>query len=328
MKVLVTGGAGFIGYHLALRLSAKGFDVQIAEDFSRGKTDRLFKEFAKRKNVKVVRIDLTEKSEFSKLEKDVDVVAHLAAINGTKFFYEMPDQVIRVNLESLLNVIEWTVKSRAKKILFASSSETYAGTMDRGECPIPTPEDVPLTIGDMKNPRFSYSISKIAGEAICRYYSEARGIKTVIPRYHNVYGPRMGFEHVIPELIMRMLRREDPFLIKGYSQTRSFCYVDDAAGATVELLSKKSCDGEVVNVGTQEEIAIEALAKKLFAIGGYHPTLKLEEPPKGSVARRCPDTTKISKRLGWRPSVSLDDGLKLTFDWYRDNANVAAKGPT
>lgn len=318
-KVLITGGAGFLGFHMAKYLVERGHEVLLVDNFFRGKMDDELQFLMAKEGVKFVKADLTVKSNCEVLDKDVDQVCHFAAINGTRFFYEIPHEVLRVNIAALINILDWVVNSKCDKVIFASSSEVYAGTINVNGGPIPTPENVPLVIENIINPRYSYGVSKIAGELLCLNYSKAHGFHVVIPRYHNVYGPRMGEDHVIPQLILKILDKEDPLTVQGGSQTRAFCYVDDAVSATYELMNSSNCDGEIINIGSEEEISILGLLTKLSDISGFHPKVKTASLPQGSVLRRCPDISKMKRLTGWQPRTKLDEGLKKTYGWYANN---------
>jgi nucleoside-diphosphate-sugar epimerase len=271
-------------------------------------------------NVTYINCDLTNPNDFDKLDTNYDYVYHLAAINGTKNFYEMPQKVLRVNVLSSINLLDWYIQTKCKKILFTSSSETYAGTMRTSGFSIPTPEDVPLCVDDILNPRWSYGGSKIIGELLFLNYSRMNNFDMSIIRYHNIYGGRMGYDHVIPEFIVRLLKKEDPFKIFGSEETRAFCYIDDAIKATQLVMENANTNHEIINIGNDtEEISIMELAEKLYCITNNYPNLELMPAPLGSVQRRCPDLTKIKKLTGYEPMIDLNDGLKRTFEWYTKN---------
>ncbi|MFH1663404.1 MAG: NAD-dependent epimerase/dehydratase family protein [archaeon] len=317
-KALVTGGAGFIGLHLAREL-AKEYTVTIADNFERGKKDSEFQKAIENKNVSFLKIDLTNQNEFSELEK-YDFVYHLAAINGTENFYKIPDKVIKVGIIGTINMLDWFIESKKGKLLFSSSSETYAGTLKlmKENFPIPTPEEIPLSIDDPSNPRWSYGAGKIMSEVAIHSYNHLYKMDYSIVRYHNVYGPRMGTEHVIPQFIERIEKKENPFKIFGGKETRTFCFIEDAVKATKLVMENNKTRTKTINIGrSDEEIKIIDLAKKLFAISGASPKIKILPAPEGSVKRRCPDTTKLSA-LGFKPKVKLEDGVKKTFEWYKN----------
>jgi UDP-glucose 4-epimerase/UDP-glucuronate decarboxylase len=202
------------------------------------------------------------------------------------------------------------------KALFGSTSETYAGLARALKIPYPTPEDVPLGLADVKNPRWSYGGSKLVGELFFLNYGRMHGKRTVVARFTNVYGPRMGHDHVIPEFLDRILAKQDPFRIVGAEPTRTFCYVEDAVRATRLVMGSAATDHDVVNVGSdQGELTMRSLAETMFRLFGHHPRLDLQPAPKGSVPRRCPDISKLRK-LGYEPRVGLEEGLQRTHAWY------------
>lgn len=311
MKVLVTGGTGFIGLHLARRLISEGEEVVIVDNLSRGKADSSVSSLIDG-GVKFIKCDLSETVP-PDLGKDFDLVFHLAAINGTKYFYERPEEVLSVNIISLVNILKWLRLNKSKRIVFSSSSEAYSGTIRTENGPIPTDESVKLVIDDIFNPRLSYAISKIAGEALC-FASEAQhSIDPVVVRLHNVYGPRMGTEHVIPEFLQRAKARSNPFQIYGGENTRSFCYVSDAVEGML-LAAKTRGEHRLFNIGNdKEEISMLHLANMIFDIFDYHPEVQVLRAPKGSVLRRVPDLTLARRALKYSAKVSLEDGLKRTL---------------
>ncbi len=331
MEILITGGAGFLGFHLAkLLASEKKNHIVLVDNFFRGKKDSDLKKLLKnRRNVELKKIDLTNARELKKLDKGYDYVYHLAAINGTQNFYEIPHIVLRNNVLSAINLLDWFIvhKTKKSKIFLASSSETYAGSFKViKDFPIPTPENVPLTIEDVTNPRWSYGGSKMIKELLFLNYAKIYGIRMSIVRYHNVYGPRMGYGHVVPEFFERLYRKEDPFSIFGGKETRAFCYVEDMVWASQEVMEIDKTDGEIVNIGNdQEEITIKELAQRVFNVTGFHPYFNIKPAPQGSVARRCPDLTKIKKLTSYRPRISLDEGLKKTWEWYKNDLAHNAK---
>ena len=317
-KILITGGAGFIGFHLAKYLAKKDYEITLCDNLFRGKSDTDLNYLLKNSNVNLTVCDLTKKEELKKFETDYDHVYHLAAINGTRYFYEIPHIVLRVNALALINVLDWFVDSGCKKILFPSSSETYHGTASVMSIQYPTPETIPLTIDDVKNPRNSYAGSKIVGELFCLNYSRMYGFDVSIVRYHNIYGPRMGYEHVIPEFIVRILKKEDPFKIQGGEQTRSFCYIGDAVEATNMVMESSKSNSEIFNIGNdKEEITILELLKILLKIFNLYPKIQTLPMPEGSVIRRKPSIEKIEKLIGWKPKVNLKTGLQKTIEWYK-----------
>jgi nucleoside-diphosphate-sugar epimerase len=329
-KVLITGGAGFIGFHLAGHLLEQTeARVVLADNLSRGRMDRdltrLLDQFPDR--VQLHEADLTDRAAYDDLDQDFDQVFHLAAVNGTKWFYQMPQTVLRTNILSLFWVLDWLQSTDQKPTFcFTSSNEAYAGALEAfGALPLPTPETVPLVVSDPFNPRWSYAGSKLIGEQIVIHTCDALDIPAVIVRPHNFYGPRAGFDHVIPELCQRVARREDPFVLFGAEQTRTFCYIDDAVSAIASLVNHTvpGTGASVYNVGGTEEVTMAELAEKVFRTAGWQPrSIEQRSAPTGSVSRRKPDITKIRNAIGWTPRVSLDEGLRSTFAWYALQADL------
>ncbi len=314
MKALILGGAGFIGLHLARRLLDAGHQVDIVDDFSRGRDDPDLAALA----APVFSADLTDPTAFAALPTDADHVYLLAAVVGVRNVERDPERVIRVNTLAVLNTLAWLQPHQ--KLFFASTSETYAGGVTRGVVPVPTPEDVPLLVEDIAAPRFAYGVSKMLGEAAVVHSARAKGFPAVIGRFHNVYGPRMGADHVIPELCLRAIRREDPFRVYGSDQFRAFCHVDDAVDAMVRLMAADDAAGRIVHIGNDSvETNIGELTELVLKIAGHDPALDRVPAPHGSVRRRCPDLTALRALTGFEPTVSLEDGVRRTFGWYRQH---------
>lgn len=316
MKALVTGAGGGIGLHLVRRLVERGHEVTGVDDFSRGLRDASV-EALTAEGVRLVTADLTDRLAWDGLGGPFDTVFHLAAVNGTRNFYEIPVRVLRVNLLTVLHGFEWAAFGGAARVVWTSSSEAYAGLAGLGVLPLPTPENVPLIIPDVANTRFSYASSKVAGEALAQAYAAERGLPITIVRPHNIYGPRMGYDHVIPEFIGRISGGESPLMLYGGEQTRSFCHVDDATEILALLGEGSFAPGFTVHLGNgREEVSIEELARRLLRVMGK-PELTVNRPaPEGSVARRRPNTAKVEAAVGYEPRVSLDEGLATTAEWY------------
>ena len=321
MKVLITGGAGFIGYHLAEYHRRRGDGVVILDNLfkAEGRADPAFEALVGSPGVTYLAADLTRPlAPVETVGSDgFDVVYHLAAINGTRLFYEIPYQVARTNLLITLHLLDWLEGRRVGWLVYASTSEVYAGCEQVGLLTIPTGEDIPVVFPQPTNVRFSYGTSKFMGEFLCFQFGEKMKIRTSVVRYHNIYGPRMGTSHVIPEFILRMKRRENPFRIFGGNETRAFCYVEDAVTATRLVATTPGCDREVVHIGNmEEEITIEALARLLMA--QFRETFDILEcgGRSGSVSRRCPNTAKLKKLTGFEAKVDLKEGLSRTSEWY------------
>lgn len=325
MKILITGGTGFIGAHLAKHCALKNNTVHICDNNLRGRNDEFISSLIEGYNVKFIKMDLTVKSEMSKLDTDYDVVYHLAAINGTENFYKIPYSVFEVALKSTMNLLEHLNKKT--KFVFSSSSEVYAGTIKNNDNLIPTGENISCTIENVLNERFSYGGSKLACEIMINSYHKQYSLDYQIIRYHNVYGPRMGTKHVMPQFIKRAKDGEQPFKIYGSDQTRAFCYVEDAVEATY-LLSTKNING-IFHIGNdEEEVKISEVAEIVNNYYNLEGLYDIRRAPNGSVERRCPDLTKLRKQINYSPKTNLLNGLTETIKWYDIwyNKNSDTKG--
>lgn len=323
-KVLVAGGAGAIGMYLSERLARQGYEVVIADNFFRGKRDERLLALLALPNVTLVEGDLTKREGWDALGTGYDHIYQLVSINGTDLFYSMPGEVLRIGISSILHALEWMKEMNpTAKILYTSSNEAYASALEAFDAlPIPTPEEVPLVISDVQNPRWTYAGTKLIGELFHIHYTRDNGLRSVIVRPHNFYGPRSGFNHVIPQFVERIRDRVDPFPIYGADNTRTFCHLEDAVEAMQVVMESDATDGGTYHIGQHhaDEISMLDLAEKLFAIADWRPqTLDIQNGPEGSVKRRAADISKIERDTGWVPKKTFDEGLRSTYEWYRDN---------
>jgi nucleoside-diphosphate-sugar epimerase len=281
--------------------------------------DEDFNKIIQNKNVHFIQEDLTNPLTFVQLPKDFEYIYHLAAVIGVKNVVENPDKVLYINTISTLNILEFAKNMPSlKKMLFSSTSEVYAGTMKHFGIEVPTDEQVKLVIDDITSERTTYMISKMFGEAACYTYGKKYSIPFTIVRYHNVYGPRMGFLHVIPEMFIKIINNE-VIDVPSPTHTRAFCYIDDAVEMTIKVAESGKTNSELFNIGNQEqEIRIVDLVKIIADVIGKN--IKINELPdtKGSPARRCPNISKIKKYLEYSPGVGLKEGIFLTYQWYKD----------
>ncbi|GIF68777.1 nucleoside-diphosphate sugar epimerase [Asanoa ishikariensis] len=317
MNVLLLGGAGFIGLHLARRLLADGHSVTIVDDFSRGRDDKDLDSLRAHAGASILSADLTSPATWDSLQHGWDQIYVLAAVVGVRNVSNDPWRTVRVNTLVAMHALDWLAPG--DKVFFSSTSEVYAGGVDAGVVAVPTAEDAPVMVRDVSEPRFAYAISKLLGEAGFLHASQARGFSAVVGRFHNVYGPRMGADHVIPEMAMRSLAGEDPFRVWGADQYRAFCHVDDAVEAMLRLMASPEAFGQVVHIGDDsQETNIADLAKLVLRLTDRDAVLDPAPAPAGSVARRCPDLTLLRSLTGYQPAVDLEEGVRRTIAWYRD----------
>ena len=322
-RILVTGGSGFIGSGLVKALLLAGNQVRVIDNNSRGNLRRLK---GVTRDIEFVYADIRDADAVTRAAKDVDEVHHLAFVNGTEFFYKAPDLVLDVGVRGMINVIEACRKHDIGKLVLASSSEVYQTPPK-----IPSDERVPLTVPDPLNPRYSYGAGKLISEVLAINFGRKFFDRVLIFRPHNIYGPDMGCEHVIPQFALRLraLAKAQAsgrirFEIQGTGEeTRSFCFIDDLIAGIMVMRDRGEHLG-IYNVGTVEEVAIADLASRIARAAGREIETIAGLPAPGGVARRCPDISKLA-RLGYNPRVSLDDGLKPTLEWYWRNADQAPK---
>lgn len=324
MKYLVTGGTGFIGSALTRALLRDEHQVTVLDNGSRGNSTRLAA-YGGWVGLNVINGDVRNSYDVWRAMQGVETVIHLAYVQGTQTFYSHPKDVIDVAFKGILNVLEACEFLNVRNLVMMSSSEAYQ-VADK----TPTDETVPLVVPDILNPRYSYGGGKIASELAAQAWLEAGHLdRLIIPRPHNVYGPDMGCEHVIPEFALRMnkLVREYPeglipFPVQGSGQeTRSFCYVDDFTAQMKLLLAPDTPNG-IYHLGTQDEKRIAEVAGWVAAC--YDRMIKVVpgKLPQGSPPRRCPDLSKI-EALGWDRSkrVPFAEGIKKAVRWYREPGN-------
>jgi UDP-glucose 4-epimerase len=324
---LVTGGSGFLGSALVRRLVQEGARVRVLDNHWRGRPRRLA-DVADR--IELVTGDIRDAECVGRAMEGIDCVAHLGAINGTRYFYEEPELVIDVAIRGTLNVIDACRRHGVRDLVVASSSEAYQSPEL-----IPTPENVPLVVPDILNPRYSYGGSKLAAELIAFNYGRTGFDRVVVFRPHNVYGPDMGFEHVIPELTVRAAaaiaagppQGPVPFPVKGDGrQTRAFIHVDDFTDGLFAVIDRGR-HLNVYHIGNPEEVSVEALAHMIFEQFGRVPAFEHEPAPAGETRRRCPDIAKL-RAIGFAPRIPLVQGLPGVVGWYRANSDLAhACGP-
>lgn len=318
-KVLILGGGGFIGIHIARRLMDDGgYEITLADRAYRGRLEAFFPDPAERARLTVIEDDFAEPAAYERLAREYDHVYMMAAIVGVNRTLEHPEEVIRVNTALTMHTLAWLQRARVGRVVFASSSENYAAATDLFDAPIPTPETVPLCVGDVKHPRWTYAMTKMHGEAAFLHTAPTAGFEATVVRYQNAFGPNMGFRHVIPHLVQRFHEGQRPFRIYGAEQTRAFCYVTDSVDGTVRAMETPGAAGEIYHVGADEEISMETLTRTVGEMMGYDGPYEHAPTYPGSVQRRCPDLAKCRSELGYEPQVHWRDGLAWTVAWYRE----------
>jgi UDP-glucose 4-epimerase len=308
MKYLVTGGNGFLGRATCEVLLQQGHDVSVFDNFSR--TDGVNQ--IDQSEIKVIDGDIRDKDALKKAAGGAESIIHLAFINGTEYFYSKPGEVVEVGIKGMLNVSETAAECGIEEVVLFSSSEVYQNPRI-----IPTPEEIELVIPDVFNPRYSYGGAKIASELILVNLCDTFLTNWKIIRPHNVYGPKMGLQHVIPALIEKAFVKSKELIIQGDgSQTRAFCHVEDFKSALSLVLHDPTVK-QIYNIGVDEEVKIHDLAKMVIKKVGNGQTIKTTIGNDGETSRRCPNISKLQK-LGFKSQVSLEQGLDDLISKHRE----------
>lgn len=309
---LITGGTGFIGSALTRLLLERGFNIRVLDDNSRGNFRRLTDVMD---SLDIREGDIRNEDLVSKSLLGVDVVVHLAYINGTINFYKRPREVLDVAIVGMQNILEAMKVNDVPELYLASSSEVY-------QYPdiFPTPEAVPLVVPDPFNPRYSYGLGKIVQEFMS-IHADTFLKRLAIFRPHNIYGPDMGFQHVIPELCAKIVaEKSNKVVLKGDgSQSRSFCHISDFVQG-FGLLLNADIERETFNLGTREEVTISHLAGVIASSLGRQIEFSTSVAPTGETNRRVPDISKIES-LGFSQSMKLEVGVRDYCNWYILNPN-------
>lgn len=312
-RILVTGGTGFIGSAVVRALVATGHRVRSLDNDSRGSAQRLA-DFAD--DLELVTGDIRDPAAVSAATRGVDAVCHLAAVNGTRHFYERPELVLEVAVRGMLNVLDACRAHSVGDLVVFSSSEAYQ-TPPR----VPTPEAVPLVVPDVLNPRYSYGGGKLASELLAINFGRTGFSRVAIVRPHNVFGPDMGREHVIPELSLKVaeLRRQTSGLlrlpIQGSGQeTRAFLFIDDFVDGFLRVFERGEHLG-IYHIGSDHETTIGQVARDIGAVFGRPLEVVPGQLAAGGTLRRCPDITRL-RSLGFAPRTPWADALATTVHWY------------
>lgn len=315
-KVLLTGAAGFLGSFLSEELLKNDYKVIGIDNFFRGKKKYL----PKHENFKFYEIDLVKQPEEFKTivkKEKPEIMIHYAAINGTKYFYDIPYQVINDNVRMTQNVLEACKNSTVKKIIYASSSETYGEPQQ-----IPTPETHPILL-NIHTDRDSYASSKAICDFYVKLFAKEYNIDYLILRIFNTYGPHMDtskYGQVVPEFISKMYDDKEFTIIGNGEHTRSFCYVTDHT-RLVRKLAENISD-EIVNVGNDQETKIVDLAEAIHKLGNKEFKPKYLPGREYDHKRRQPDISKLKRLITDYPKVTLEEGLKKTIEAYETKKHV------
>ncbi|ELY95679.1 NAD-dependent epimerase/dehydratase [Natrialba hulunbeirensis JCM 10989] len=317
MDILVTGGAGFIGGHLAESFAAAGHDVTVLDNY-----EPYYDLGIKDHNVEAVEAaatdsdgsceivdgSVTDADLLTSLTKQTDIIYHQAAQAGVRKSVEEPDKVNEFNVTGTVNVLEAARTNDVDRVVYASSSSVYG-----------KPEYLPYDEAHPNEPVSPYGVSKLSAEHYMRVYNEVYGLPTVSLRYFTVYGPRMRPNMAISNFVSRCMRGDPPVIYGDGEQTRDFTYIADVIDANHRLLTDDSADGELMNIGSTDNIDIETLAEVVR--DEIDPDLPVEytDARDGDAEHTHADISKANELIGYEPSRDIREGVREFIDWYETN---------
>ena len=318
MRALITGGAGFIGSHLSEALLDQGHEVLVIDNLSTGSIDNIahlkgrpgFEYFIDTVNNEPLLAELIDRS---------DVVFHFAAAVGVKLIVEQPVYTIETNVHGTEVVLKHANKKK-KLVVIASTSEVYGKSED-----VPFREDSDLVMGPTGKHRWAYACSKAIDEFLALAYWKERKLPVIIVRFFNTVGPRQTGQYgmVIPNFVRQALAGEPITVFGDGTQSRAFTHVADVVGALLKLVAEPEAIGQVINIGTTQEVTINALAERVRELSGSKSPIRLipydqaYESGFEDMPRRVPDLAKVTKMIGYAPKYSLDDILTQVIDYFR-----------
>ncbi len=319
MRALITGGAGFIGSHLSEALLDQGHHVLILDNLSTGSIDNIA-HLKGRRGFEYFIDSVDNEPLLAELIDRSDVVFHFAAAVGVKLIVEQPVRTIETNVYGTEVVLKHANKKK-KLVVIASTSEVYGKSND-----VPYREDSDLVMGPTPKHRWAYACSKAIDEFLALAYWKERKLPIIIVRFFNTVGPRQTGRYgmVIPNFVRQALAGEPITVFGDGNQSRAFTHVTDVVGALIRLISEPKAIGQVINIGTTEEITIRELAERVRALSGSHSPIKLvpydEAYESGfeDMPRRLPDLTKIQGLIGYAPAHTLDDILAQVIEYFRE----------
>ena len=306
-RILVTGGAGFIGSEVVSQLIKKNAMVTVIDNFSFGKKQYL----PKKNNLKIIEGDITDEKVVSRAVKDQEFVIHLAALPFIPDSFHYPANFFNVNAIGTVNLLWKSIQSKTvTRFIHISTSEVYG-----------TAQHVPMDENHPTAPHSTYAVSKLAGDRVAFTLHKENGFPVVIIRPFNSYGPQYTQPYIIPEIMNQLLIGNKELMLGNIDATRDFTYVSDTANAIIRSLDSKKAVGEIINVGSGNEISIRDLAFKISKVAKKKIKIRHDESRERpyDVNRLICNNKKASKLLGWKPKINMDQGLKKLFQWAINN---------
>jgi nucleoside-diphosphate-sugar epimerase len=309
-KILVTGGAGFIGSNIAEKLLSLKAKVIVFDNLSTGRKENI-KDFIGKSDFKFIKGDLRNQKEIEKATKGIDYILHQAALPSVQRSILDPKSTFESNNLGTLNLLLAAKKHKVKKVVCVSSSSVY------GPGPIPKKEDMLL------NPISPYALTKLTGEKICQIFSKIYNLPTICLRYFNVFGPRQNpyseYAAVIPKFIYAFLKKERPVIYGDGLQSRDFTYVENVVKSNLLAIDSKPNKGEVFNIACGKQTSILELVQVLNGIFSTNIKPCFSKEKSGDIKHSFADISKAKKQLNYEPKISLEKSLKETIQWYKNN---------
>lgn len=312
-KILITGAAGFIGSHLTELMTKKGYKVVAFDRYNSNNDHGWLNNSPYKKDFEFILGDIRDYDSVNKASKGCSGVMHLAALIGIPYSYFSPIAYVKTNIEGTYNLLEASKNNKIDNIIITSTSEVYG-----------TPKKMPICENNQINSQSPYAASKVAADQLALSYFRSFNLPVKIIRPFNTYGPRQSNRAIIPTIISQCLSPKNKNLYLGnLLPTRDLNYVDDICNAFFEIYKTKKTIGEVINVGSNYNISVKNLAKKIQKIMKLNynikSTIKKKRPAKSEVFHLRCNNNKIKKLTNWKQKIKLDNGLKKTIEWFKEN---------
>ena len=311
-KVLVTGAGGFIGSHLTEKLSASGYSVRAFIHYNSRNSWGWLESSKCKKNIEIITGDIRDADIVRHAMRDIEIVFHLAALIGIPYSYRSPEAYVQTNINGSLNIFQIAKDLAVKKIVLTSTSEIYG-----------TAQAVPIAEVHPINPQSPYAATKAAADLLAMSFYRSFNLPVAIVRPFNTYGPRQSARAIIPTIITQILAGCKKIKLGSLDPVRDFTYVNDAVKGFIKVGEAKKSVGEIINLGNKSEISIRDLVRLIAKIMEVSVTVqedsKRKRPVKSEVDRLMADNSKAKRLLRWTPEYSLEQGLKETIEWFREN---------
>jgi UDP-N-acetylglucosamine/UDP-N-acetyl-alpha-D-glucosaminouronate 4-epimerase len=304
VKVLVTGGAGFIGSHIVDRLLAEGHSVRVLDNFSTGRRENLADVLS---DIEVVEGDIESYEQVQNAVSGCEVVLHQAALPSVPRSVQDPLRSNATNVTGTLNVLLAARDSGVRRVVYASSSSIYGAS-----------PELPKHEGLLPQPISPYAVAKLAGEGFCRSFNEVFSLEAVALRYFNVFGPRQDprSHYAVPNFITALTNGGHPVVYGDGEQSRDFTYVGNVVEGNLLAMTAKGVAGKAYNLGAGERTTLNELLRQIGSLVGREPDPRYEAPRLGDVKHSHADVSAAQRDLGYSPSVSVEEGLRLTLEWF------------